>query len=439
MPREKEGDKMADKGKDKPSSSGTKRKSDSLPESSAKNRRGNSPVLTVEDAQMGHCANTPIPSIPTSKPKQQQPQDDNERTVFVSASEFLAMKHQLSELTEILPGMKNMFKDYQRERELRRQEEWDEEDQDDEEDDLNFTSRTTADVPSHLDIVSKEKEEGEVEDEDEGDEVVAYFKATAGTVKKEAPVINKSFSDGITRILCEGLDKDKKEEIDKKYQVPENCVRLNTMKVQGEIYKNANKITRMNDSHLQNLQEDLTKSITASVQIFEKLTAIGKLKEIKSLMNTDKEEHKELKDLFATAKKTTADVISLQFDVSHNLDIFRRKQFKSEFKTEYDTLCSSDYPVEDSLFGKGLSEKVKEKAEASKIFNIIKATPKYKKGPNAKNSKRPFFGAGGSQAFKRQGSLYSKSQEFRQRQQFQQNNRKQQNQRKKPFHNNQRR
>ena len=384
---------MADR--NKPSSLGTRKRK------AEEQTKQNNPEISSKNRLEIPSDDDHIEDIIESKQKQNKTGND----------EMSVIKQQLSEIMKIVPAFKVMKDAFDKEQEQIRMEE--EEGNDQEEDDdiiVEMGKRAKTDDSIISTAKTVETEEGEIEEEI--DEEVAYFKNTADVSKKAGPVVNKAIAEGVAKILSNGLETEKKEEIEKKYHIPENCARLNVIKVDEDIYKAASKSTRINDSNLQTVQQDIAKTISANIYTFEKLVEMGKTKE-----DTDQKEALKL------IKKSASDSISLLANVSHKIDLMRRQQFKTDFKKEFSTLCTAEYPVEGTLFGKGMSEKVKEITEAAKLSNqvVAGAASKFKKGPQFKN-RRPFFGAGGSQVYKRQQGSHNKY-DYKYKQQQQQHKR----------------
>ena len=375
-----------------------------------------------------------------TKLKQQQQQLQQEETG--STSDMKDIKKQLNELMAIVPIVTEMKTAYDKERERQRLEDMEEEE------DQEDTSEELENV-NVMETEKKIREEGELE---ESDEEVLAFKDKAGVAKKIVSKMNKSLAEGVEHILCEGLDTKTKEETSQKYAVPENCQRLHPVKVNPEIYKPASKRVRINDNELQNIQKDLGIGLAANISVFEDLMKASK--NITDLINTGKdelnkedlspkekrllenlqEERKSFLDSLKKIKTTTADAVSLQSDVNHQIDIFRRVSFKPEIKPEFISLCSDSYPVKDSLFGKELSERVKETTEAAKISNRVSKAPLKKKPFKKNRGAEPFsfFGGGSSSNHWKQRSQ-NKEQKFNPQHKFvkynhNQNQRYQQNQ-----------
>ena len=179
-------------------------------------------------------------------------------------------------------------------------------------------------------------EEGE-EEEDDDDEDMQYFNQTAGIIIEKGPDIKSSLSKGMTKILQEGLTKDNNKLIQDKYSTPGNCNRLAPVPCNKRIYKMVKKPVRIRDTNLQNVQNDITKGLTALAHAF---------------MKTRSEE-----DDIKSRSTLIADAMSLVANASHSLDLFRRKAFRSHVSSEYRELCSNESkPVIDQLFASKLLE-----------------------------------------------------------------------------------
>ena len=79
----------------------------------------------------------------------------------------------------------------------------------------------------------------------------------------------------------------------------------------------------------------------------------------------------EMAGLMRKSMGLLSDSLSLLSDASHEIDLRRRNNFKTEMKADYRLLCSDQNPVKDLLFGTELSKSVKDLTEASKVTSKI--------------------------------------------------------------------
>ena len=144
----------------------------------------------------------------------------------------------------------------------------------------------------------------------------------------------------VTKILENGMGENKKEEIFVHSLPPENCERLDIIKVNSEIFNNAKKVVRAQDLQMRKIQKPLIASINELVYHTDKFIKVGKGEE---------SELPGMNDTLQVLVKATA----LIAEASHELDLRRRQNFKSDLKPEYKTLCSDNEPVTTLLFGAG--------------------------------------------------------------------------------------
>ncbi|GFN81282.1 hypothetical protein PoB_000778800 [Plakobranchus ocellatus] len=217
---------------------------------------------------------------------------------------------------------------------------------------------------AHIQINSGEEDNGE--DFNKANASSSYFEDVAGTSAPRELHLQSHIAKGIEKLLSEGLGKNSRDELSKKYHTPTNCPRLNTLQCNPEIFKHANVRARIRDNALQNVQKALTKGLTAITLILDQL--------------------KEDKDSDILEK--VADGVALILDASHSLDLFRRQAFKGELKEEYNSLCSGVYPATDSLFGPDINENIKSVNESMRVAKTTRKFQSYNK-----NTRRfPFLG-----------------------------------------------
>lgn len=183
-------------------------------------------------------------------------------------------------------------------------------------------------------------------------------------------MIDEDLAAGTKSMLALGLSNEAKQKIFDKYDVPENCQRLNVIKCNENIWLNASKERRQNDAQVQETQKGILKSLTILNYAFDFLTISNDPN--RGIGNSDAQH---LSDLMT-------DAIGVLADCSHDLDIKRRQQFRLEFKEEYNSLCNDKYPVEEFLFGpytavcdkvKGVSETIKLQHRVSRKHEPYKA------------------------------------------------------------------
>ena len=182
--------------------------------------------------------------------------------------------------------------------------------------------------------------------------------------KEVGPNIDSEYALQVTKILENGMGENEKEEIFEHSLPPENCERLDIIKVNSEIFNNAKKEVRAQDLQMQKIQKPLIASLNELVYHTDKFIKVGKGEE---------SELPGMNDTLQVLVKATA----LIAEASHELDLRRRQNFKSGLKPEYNTLCSDNAPVTTLLFGEQLSDQVKDIKETNKITYNVNANPKF--------------------------------------------------------------
>ncbi|KXJ11628.1 hypothetical protein AC249_AIPGENE15209 [Exaiptasia diaphana] len=168
--------------------------------------------------------------------------------------------------------------------------------------------------------------------------------------------LDSDLSDLLTELLSKGAGKDQREELINKLPTPGNCKRLDVVRVNTEIFNNVSKDVKTEDVMLQKAQKSLIKGITGVANVLTQFIRSEK----------DDKTPTEMAGLMRKAMGSLSDSLSLLSDASHEIDLRRRNNFKTEMKADYRLLCSDQNPVKDLLFGTELSKSVKDLSEASK-------------------------------------------------------------------------
>ena len=74
------------------------------------------------------------------------------------------------------------------------------------------------------------------------------------------------------------------------------------------------------------------------------------------------------------------------------VDLHRRKNFKTELKDDFASLCSGEYPVNQYLFGPELGDKVKDVSETLKVAFRVNKEKRYKSFNGKSRKSFPFLG-----------------------------------------------
>lgn len=255
----------------------------------------------------------------------------------------------------------------------------------------NNTNRAPHD-PSGLEdsVTARYRCAGVEDDTDKDDNELSYFESLVGEQEKTGANIANNIATGITNVLTNGMNKDVVKGLTEKYKIPENCSRMSVVKCNEEIFKQANNACRLKDYSLQNIQLSLVKGLTAVSSALDSL--VGKI------------EKNELEKI--------SDGVALLANASHDLDVFRRQEFKGDIKQDYNALCTASYPVEGKLFGNNIGDRLKDINESMKVSrNARKFRPYY-------NKRFPFLGKSQNWT-QRDGSSYSSRQQTKQNRQNQ--------------------
>ena len=200
-------------------------------------------------------------------------------------------------------------------------------------------------------------EDNEVEEGEIVDDLENFIKLSGIQVEK-GPEINDKISQGVEEMMSKGICKETQKNLMDKYKTPSNCKRIEVVECNTEIFKKASTSVRIVESKSQEIQKCLSKGICAMVKAFN---------ETYKLLNGKQDiSHKQLKDI----ADMNTDAIALCSQTSHLMDMFRKMNFKREFKKEYMSICKEE-DIKESLFGSNLPEKVKNLNETNKITKMM--------------------------------------------------------------------
>ena len=174
------------------------------------------------------------------------------------------------------------------------------------------------------------------------------------------PAIDTRLSDILTSLLSRGMDADAKTEALAKLNRPKNCARLVVSRTNPEIFNNARRSTRLNDTLLQKAQKSLIGGINMLVQLFSDYVKAEKGKgEIPRASVT---------------MSALSETLSLLADSCHDLDIRRRSLYRPHLHDNFKPLCSDTEPVTTLLFGDELNDTVKTLTETNRVSKQLTNT-----------------------------------------------------------------
>ena len=174
--------------------------------------------------------------------------------------------------------------------------------------------------------------------------------------QKKAPAVNEQIAKIVHGLLREKLTDEVLTATQNRYNTPENCDCLTSMKVNHLIWDKLKSDTRSVDIKLQRVQSNLVKGLVPIVSVIEKLV---------------KARDKIPKDALDVPEliRAATDAIALVGAANFELNMRRRDNIKPELNEDYKHLCSSSVPFTEFLFGNDadLSKQLKDLAEATKV------------------------------------------------------------------------
>jgi hypothetical protein len=161
---------------------------------------------------------------------------------------------------------------------------------------------------------------------------------------KLASIINKRFE--------KKLGADLRKEKQKVYTRPKNCERLKVPRVNIEVWRQLNAFQKKQDMRMANMQTTLCKATTAVALATEAILKARK-----------EDKTPDFKDILTQ----TTDSMALIGHTVLELSLKRREAMKPALKREYATLCATDLPITDNLFGDDLSKTLKDIRQVNKV------------------------------------------------------------------------
>ena len=160
----------------------------------------------------------------------------------------------------------------------------------------------------------------------------------------------------VNNLFRDAIPDDKYNELVKKYNRPENCTGLSSVRVNQLVWDIIRPESRSLDVKFQAIQTSLVKGATALTQLVVELAQQTK---DNSAPNAQK-----LLDL-------STDALALLGNSNRLLNLRRRDCMKSDLRQDYLHLCSTTVPFTDYLFGDDVSKTVKDIQEVNRAGQKI--------------------------------------------------------------------
>ena len=169
--------------------------------------------------------------------------------------------------------------------------------------------------------------------------------------------VDQDLADMVNNLFRDAIPDDKYNELVKKYNRPENCEGLSTVRVNQLVWDIIRPESRSLDVKFQAIQGSLLKGSAAITQLVTELA--GLTKEKNATVNVHK-----LLDL-------STDALALLGNTNRLLNLRRRDCMKSDLRQDYVHLCSTTVPFTDYLFGDDVSKTVKDIQEVNRAGQKI--------------------------------------------------------------------
>lgn len=181
------------------------------------------------------------------------------------------------------------------------------------------------------------------------------------------PNLHNEVANRWSSFIQNGLDKDKRLEIQQKYRIPENMKNLASPKLNGEILSFISETGRKQDNFLCRLQDQMSSALAALGDVLGQII-----------------DHPESLDIKTNILPKLADSGAIFTDLHHAISIHRKYLIAPSINFDCKKAMESS-PIDEYLFGSEFHNKIKEIQTMKKVGEEIKVKPrKILKGSSAR-------------------------------------------------------
>ncbi len=253
-------------------------------------------------------------------------------------------------------------------------------------------------------LLNEENEDGEIEDDPLDD-----IAATLSLKEPLGPAVRDKLANVIKRHFFEEKTKTSIKDMLTKHLLPSNLDTITTTRVNTEVWRALPQKTKECDLEYVEIQKPLVAALRPLTLLMSKLQQHSK--------TFSKEEYDAIINM-------ASDVAALICSANREINMKRRKAIKPALVGDYKSLCSSQVPITEHLFGDKLHDNITDIATTSKISNSL-TQPKtsWNKQSSSRSSynSKPYYPRS-SQQYKPQQQQQFRQQQFKPQQQQQRNN-----------------
>lgn len=164
--------------------------------------------------------------------------------------------------------------------------------------------------------------------------------------------LEKSLAEGFIKTVSRPLSKESKEKLKNNIIIPSNCKVISPPKMNPEVWMALPSKSRLSDLQAQQVQQSLSLGIVSFATISNEIAKLSVLPV-------------ELRAKLVKQAMNAANLLGSQFQ---DLNQSRRIKLKPHLPPDCTSLCNSQVPLSDLLFGDNFSEKVKSAKTAANLM-----------------------------------------------------------------------
>ena len=192
--------------------------------------------------------------------------------------------------------------------------------------------------------------------------VITRLNDKYNTSENMGPAISEGLSNLLKRLIrdrANGKKDDERKRVLEHNLRPENCEVLAPPTVNKEIWGNISSTSRSSDLEYQKMQKVLLRAMAPIMTVVDQLLK-------KDPNGTDK--------TTAFMIESLMEATSMMAFANDDINTIRKNSIKSELNHDYRSLCSSQTPVTEYLFGDNISEQVKAIQDTNKVSKKVSSS-----------------------------------------------------------------
>lgn len=191
------------------------------------------------------------------------------------------------------------------------------------------------------------------------------------------PEVSKAVAEAYNRTVKRQMAKDTYTDLLSKVKIPANCKSLIVPKVNGEIWNHLPTKSKLADLGYQSIQQSIGYAITALAVSSNEIARHVSQQDMKANIASG----------MLQMNMNAANVLGHSFQ---QITSRRRSEVKPYLNADFASICSTDVPATELLFGNDLKETLKNSKTASQVMKQTFARRPYRSKPYDSNPQRSF-------------------------------------------------